>query len=103
MEFDPVNERNDGIEMQRVTTEHSCIDELNDILTRNLAGLSSIEQQVITERFAIGSCALDSKPKPKTLRQVGALIGVTKERVRQIQNKAMKKLRCALEVHYLAA
>ena len=35
--------------------------------------------------------------RPMTLSQVGKLIGVTKERVRQIQNKALGKLRDAVE------
>ncbi|MEM1108125.1 MAG: sigma-70 family RNA polymerase sigma factor [Planctomycetota bacterium] len=39
--------------------------------------------------------------KPMTLEQVGKLIGVTKERVRQIQNKALDKIRDTLEVEYL--
>ncbi|MEM7625717.1 MAG: sigma-70 family RNA polymerase sigma factor [Planctomycetota bacterium] len=43
-----------------------------------------------------------SDAKPLTLEQVGKLIGVTKERVRQIQNKALKKIRLTLEEDYLA-
>jgi len=39
--------------------------------------------------------------KPLTLEQVGKLIGVTKERVRQIQNKALEKIRATLEEQYL--
>lgn len=39
--------------------------------------------------------------KPLTLEQVGKLIGVTKERVRQIQNKALEKIRQTLEEQYL--
>ncbi|MEM9420055.1 MAG: sigma-70 family RNA polymerase sigma factor [Planctomycetota bacterium] len=39
--------------------------------------------------------------KPLTLEQVGKLIGVTKERVRQIQNKALIKIRETLEDEYL--
>ena len=38
----------------------------------------------------------------KTLEQVGEMIGVTKERVRQIQNKALGKLRHVLEAGILA-
>ena len=40
---------------------------------------------------------------PKTLEQVGLIIGVTKERVRQIQNNALRKMRVALEERFLAA
>jgi hypothetical protein len=36
-----------------------------------------------------------------TLEQVGQIIGVTKERVRQIQNKAMEKIRVELESNFL--
>jgi DNA-directed RNA polymerase sigma subunit (sigma70/sigma32) len=32
---------------------------------------------------------------------VGQIIGVTKERVRQIQNKAMEKIRLELETNFL--
>ncbi len=44
----------------------------------------------------------DPDAKPLTLEQVGKLIGVTKERVRQIQNKALEKIRTTLEEDYLA-
>jgi RNA polymerase primary sigma factor len=36
-----------------------------------------------------------------TLEQVGQIIGVTKERVRQIQNKALEKIRTELEHQFL--
>jgi DNA-directed RNA polymerase sigma subunit (sigma70/sigma32) len=34
---------------------------------------------------------------PLTLEEVGQIIGVTKERVRQIQNKALAKIRNVME------
>jgi len=34
---------------------------------------------------------------PLTLEEVGRIIGVTKERVRQIQNKALIKIRAVME------
>ena len=34
---------------------------------------------------------------PLTLEEVGQIIGVTKERVRQIQNKALAKIRSVME------
>jgi len=58
------------------------------------ADLSDAERKVIGHRFGldapVGSPSL-------TLEQVGQMIGVTKERVRQIQNRALEKLRVALE------
>ncbi len=102
-EFDPAMERSDHLERRRVGIEEDCVDELKEILIDNLACLSEVEHTVITERFAIGPPAPGLAPAPKTLEQVGNIIGVTKERVRQIQNKALKKIRLALEDRYLAA
>jgi len=102
-EFEPAMERSDFLEKQRENVEYDCIDELKEILLRNLAGLSEVEKQVISERFAIVENNIVAPIEPKTLEQVGMLIGVTKERVRQIQNKALRKIRLALETKYLAA
>ncbi len=102
-EFDPAMERSDFIERRRKNVEEDCVDELKEILIRNLADLSDVEKTVITERFALGRPRIEGRPAPKTLEQVGNIIGVTKERVRQIQNKALKKIRLALENRYLAA
>lgn len=102
-EFDPAMEKSDFVERQRVGIERDCVDELKEILLLNLAGLSEVERTVIGERFAIGQHAFGDQVGPKTLEQVGLLIGVTKERVRQIQNKALRKIRLTLEERYLAA
>lgn len=102
-EFDPAMERSDYVDKQREGVEEDCVDELKEILIRNLAGLSEVERKVIIERFALGRPKIEGQPGPKTLEQVGRVIGVTKERVRQIQNNALKKIRLALENRYLAA
>ncbi len=103
MEFDPALERSDYIESKRAMVEGDCVDELKEILIKNLAELSDVERTVIRERFAIGRLALEDAPGPKTLEQVGHIIGVTKERVRQIQNKALRKIKGVLNDGYLAA
>jgi RNA polymerase sigma factor (sigma-70 family) len=102
-EFDPAMERSDFVERQRDDVVADCVDELKEILLRNLAGLSDVERTVIGERFALGEPTITGPASPKTLEQVGQLIGVTKERVRQIQNNALKKMRVALEDRFLAA
>ena len=51
---------------------------------------------MIHYRFGLDS----EQPSPLTLEQVGQIIGVTKERVRQIQNKALEKIRLTLEEVY---
>ena len=102
-EFDANRERGDQLASKRDDVEQDCVDELKEILLGNLAGLSEVERTVIQERFAIGRPLVQGKPDSKTLEEVGHLIGVTKERVRQIQNKALKKIRSTLEERYLAA
>jgi RNA polymerase primary sigma factor len=102
-EFDPAMEKSDFAESQRDDVEQDCVDEVKEIFLRNLANLSDVERTVICERFAIGKAAVGEPVQPKTLEQVGLIIGVTKERVRQIQNNALKKIRATLEDRYLAA
>ena len=102
VEFDPAIERSDYLERKREEIVIDCVDDLKDILLRNLADLSEVERPVICERFALSSTDREGA-SPKTLEEVGVIIGVTKERVRQIQNKALKKIRATLEEKYLAA
>ncbi len=101
-EFDPAVEQSDFIDQRRESERVDCVEEVKRILLRNSAGLSDVERTVIMERFAIGR-ADAATHKSKTLEEVGHIIGVTKERVRQIQNKALGKIKLALMEGYLAA
>ncbi len=102
-EFDPTLEKSDLSDAKRRGVEDECVQELRSILGQNLASLNEVEQRVIRARFALDEAApLDPESKSKTLEQVGEMIGVTKERVRQIQNKALNKLRTVLEEAVLA-
>lgn len=101
-EFVPEFERSNYMENRREEHEVDCADEIGRILTENRADLSDIEVEVIEHRFAIGRARRqDNEAKGLTLDQVGKIIGVTKERVRQIQNKALDKLRMNLEGDFL--
>jgi RNA polymerase sigma factor (sigma-70 family) len=53
-----------------------------------LARLDEREQAIIINRFG-----LDRRQEPKTLKEVGSQLGVTKERIRQIEARALGKLR----------
>jgi len=102
VEFDPAIEKSDFVERRREEHDSNCVDELKAILVKNLAELNDVERTVIHERFAL-SAVDPTAAQPKTLEQVGLMIGVTKERVRQIQNRALQKIRIALEESYLVA
>jgi RNA polymerase primary sigma factor len=93
MEFEPEMEQSDWADRRRDQIEDDCIDELKAIVDRNLADLSSVEQTVIRRRFNWQQ----NEESPLTLEEVGKIIGVTKERVRQIQNKALAKIRTVME------
>jgi RNA polymerase sigma factor (sigma-70 family) len=93
VEFEPEMEQSDWADRRRDTIEDDCIDELKAIVDRNLADLSMVEQAVIKRRFNWQQ----AEESPMTLEEVGKTIGVTKERVRQIQNKALAKIRLVME------
>jgi len=102
VEFDPDLERGDVMETCREDTEGHCVDRIRDVLSEQSEALSDIERQVLRARFAIREDE-DESGGPMTLEEVGRIIGVTKERVRQIQNKALAKLRVELEETVLAS
>ncbi|MFN4846267.1 MAG: RNA polymerase sigma factor [Rhodoluna sp.] len=56
-------------------------------LLRVLEGMNPREAQIIRSRYGLDDGVM------KTLDQIGADMGVTRERIRQIENKAMSKLR----------
>lgn len=96
-DFDPKLEKSNYLETKRATFEKDAADEVRQIVMDNRADLTDVERTVIEHRFGLESGA----EKPMTLEQVGQIIGVTKERVRQIQNKAMEKIRTELEAKFL--
>ncbi len=93
VEFEPDYEKSDWSDRRRNAVEEDCVDELKQIVDRNLAELSEVEQTVIRRRFNWQQ----EEESPMTLEEVGQIIGVTKERVRQIQNKALTKIRVVME------
>lgn len=60
---------------------------LNDGMDELLASLDERERKIITYRFGING------EQTKTLEQLGQLMGFSKERIRQLEDGAIKKLR----------
>ena len=60
---------------------------LSEQITSVLADLTPREEQVLRKRFGIG------EKSDHTLEEVGKLFNVTRERIRQIEAKALRKLR----------
>lgn len=93
-EFDPSMERSNEMELRRQAVAKDAVEELQRIISTNRAELTDVEKRVIEARFAVNRPA---NTESLTLEEVGQVIGVTKERVRQIQNRALEKLRLALD------
>jgi RNA polymerase sigma factor (sigma-70 family) len=98
-EYDPEMERSDYDERKHEMQRDDSVESLRDIISQNRARLTETERLIVMERFALGR----DGEKGRTLAQVGKMVGLTNERVRQIQNHALDKLRDALDTHYLVA
>lgn len=70
----------------RSPAEHVAQQSLKDHITLMLSELTPREERIIRRRFGIGT-------EEKTLEAVGLEYGVTRERIRQIESKAIRKLK----------
>lgn len=70
-------------ELLRAKDLHNKVDELLD-------ELNAREKKIISQRFGFGG------GERKTLQQIGSNLGVSRERIRQLENAALAKLRHAL-------
>ncbi len=69
-------------------------EDLGTIVRDNLADLSEAEQFVLQKRFSLN----EEDCQPMTLERIGLHLDLSKERVRQIQKKALGKVRQASEL-----
>ena len=76
--------RADPLLCESIQTEYKSA--VSGILDR----LDEREQSVIEQRFGLAKVR-----EPRTLKEIGDNLGVSKERIRQIEARAMKKLRAA--------
>lgn len=72
--------------------DSTLVEETTRMVRKILATLKPSEHQVITRRFGVG------RDEEETLEQIGQDFGLTRERIRQIEAKALRRLR----KHYMA-
>jgi RNA polymerase sigma factor (sigma-70 family) len=78
------SEEERGNQFAEEIRHHQQHDALMDILQQ----LDPREREILVRRFG-----LDEKTEPLTLEQVGEYLGVTKERIRQLESRALRKLK----------
>jgi RNA polymerase primary sigma factor len=82
-----VNEYTDPVYMVESKSER---DEINKLLEK----LSSKQRDIIRLRFGF------ENGQTKTLEEIGQIMGVTRERIRQIEKKALERLKILILKHY---
>ena len=97
VEFDARLEKSDQSERRHEDDRGYAIETVRRILLDNRAELSAMEHRIILERFP-----MVSGEKARTLAEVGQLVGLTNERVRQIEKKSLIKIREAMAEHFAA-
>ncbi|SHJ40645.1 RNA polymerase primary sigma factor [Hathewaya proteolytica DSM 3090] len=71
------------------------IKELRNVINYILSFLSKREQTVLKLRYGF------ENDKCETLENIGKKLGISKERVRQIENSALRKIRCCEDISML--
>jgi len=74
------------------SSQKTAIEGARHLIQKGLKCLTERERDILVRHYG-----LDEGREPMTLDQIGGLFGVTKERVRQIERKALAKLRQALD------
>lgn len=72
------------------TDSELFVERLSQVLGSNVGQLSDLESRVLSQRFT------SQRQDRMTFQEIGDAVGLSKERVRQIQNIAIRKLRKAL-------
>jgi RNA polymerase sigma factor (sigma-70 family) len=92
VQFDIPIERSDFADQRHTDERLTAVEAVRKVLKANIADLSEMEARIIRQRFPM----LDSD-RPRTLAQVGRNVGLSNERVRQIEKRGLAKIRSAVE------
>lgn len=98
-QLDNYLERSNKIEQSQSYDQEELVLEMRKMVIDNVAELSDIELSVVRLRYSLNK----DQDSPLTLKEVGLRLGLTKERIRQIQNAALQKLRIVAEEHLVPA
>ena len=63
----------------------------SEMIQRLLGQIDDREAEILRLRYG-----LEEGREPMTLKEIGAKIGLTRERVRQIEHEALRKLNCLI-------
>lgn len=91
-EFDPDREPVHHESERFVSPEH--INAIRNIVRCEEVQLTSVEKEVLRYRFGLFS---GPNPPKLTLEKAGRVLGISKERVRQVQLRALRKIRDVIE------
>ncbi|MFP4105941.1 MAG: sigma-70 family RNA polymerase sigma factor [Phycisphaerae bacterium] len=91
-QFEPEMEKSDFPDRRHHDQRDTAIEAVRQVLQHNSANLSEIEYTILGKRFP-----MLSGDRRKTLSQVGKIVGLSDERVRQIEFRSLSKLRNAVE------
>ena len=95
----PLGPDGDSDQVSEIVADTSAAAPFDDLIRQSdtallwevLDSLSPRERAIVALRFGLEG------DNPKTLEEIGAQFGVTRERIRQIQNEALRKLRVKVE------
>ncbi len=96
--WDPEFEKSDAPEIRRTDQHGLFMERLRRILRNDVADLTDVEKTVLGRRFPP-----EDEPPRQTLEEIGRQMRVSKERVRQIQLSAIRKIRQALNLDLILA
>jgi len=95
--FKPSMERSDEARRRDGEQRAYAVADVREAVLGNRAGLSSLEEEVLLGRFP-----LRSEASGLTLKQLGKRMGLSRERIRQIEGRSLSKVRETLKEHAVA-